>query len=301
MKSDLVIVESPAKAKTIERYLGPGYTVLASYGHVRDLPENPGKGQLGVDVEHDFAPTYEISPDRHRQLAADREGGPRRQDRLPRHRPRSRGRGDRLARRRGHQPVPGADRPGDLQRDHRAGHPRGVRPPARDRPGPGRCPADPPDRRPDGRLHAQSAHLAQGPVGPVGRSRPVGGGPPGRRPRTRDPRVHRASSTGPIEAAPGRARRRDVHAPISSGSTARSRSSATAETAERHVAALRASRPVVDTIAVKRSKRSPAPPFTTSTLQQEASRKLGLQPEADDVGRPAAVRGCRDPGWPGRA
>src|SRR6476660_9636234 len=70
MSTDLVVVESPAKAKTIERYLGPGYTVLASYGHVRDLPENPGKGQLGVDVEHDFAPTYEISPDRHRQLAA---------------------------------------------------------------------------------------------------------------------------------------------------------------------------------------------------------------------------------------
>ena len=37
-RGDLVIVESPAKAKTIERYLGPGYTVAASYGHVRDLP-----------------------------------------------------------------------------------------------------------------------------------------------------------------------------------------------------------------------------------------------------------------------
>ena len=48
MTKNLVIVESPAKARTIERYLGPGYKVLASYGHVRDLPENPGKGQLGV-------------------------------------------------------------------------------------------------------------------------------------------------------------------------------------------------------------------------------------------------------------
>jgi DNA topoisomerase-1 len=70
MSGNLVIVESPAKAKTIERYLGPGYTVLASYGHVRDLPENPGKNQFGVDVDHDFAPVYEVVADRKRQLAA---------------------------------------------------------------------------------------------------------------------------------------------------------------------------------------------------------------------------------------
>ena len=64
MTKNLVIVESPAKAKTIERYLGDDYKVLASYGHVRDLPENPGKGKLGVDVDHDFAPDYVISEDR---------------------------------------------------------------------------------------------------------------------------------------------------------------------------------------------------------------------------------------------
>ena len=73
MTRNLVIVESPAKAKTIERYLGAGYTVLASYGHVRDLPENPGKNKLGVDVEHDFAPVYEVVADRRRQLAAIRK------------------------------------------------------------------------------------------------------------------------------------------------------------------------------------------------------------------------------------
>src|SRR5574338_299053 len=61
---DLVIVESPAKAKTIERYLGPGYTVLASYGHVRDLPQRA----LGVDVEHDFALRYEPLKERRREL-----------------------------------------------------------------------------------------------------------------------------------------------------------------------------------------------------------------------------------------
>ncbi len=52
--SKLVIVESPAKAKTIKKYLGSGYEVIASMGHVRDLP----KSKLGVDIEHDFAPQY---------------------------------------------------------------------------------------------------------------------------------------------------------------------------------------------------------------------------------------------------
>lgn len=54
-KSNLVIVESPAKAKTIGKYLGPGYQVKASMGHVRDLP----KSKLGVDVDNDFAVDYQ--------------------------------------------------------------------------------------------------------------------------------------------------------------------------------------------------------------------------------------------------
>ena len=54
-KSNLVIVESPAKAKTIGKYLGPGYVVKASMGHVRDLP----KSKLGVDIEHGFTPDYQ--------------------------------------------------------------------------------------------------------------------------------------------------------------------------------------------------------------------------------------------------
>src|SRR3954464_15548244 len=69
MPKNLVIVESPAKARTIERYLGSDYQVLASYGHVRDLPENPGKGKLGVDVDHDFAPEYVVTEDRKKQVA----------------------------------------------------------------------------------------------------------------------------------------------------------------------------------------------------------------------------------------
>ncbi|MDD5145679.1 MAG: type I DNA topoisomerase [Candidatus Pacebacteria bacterium] len=52
----LIIVESPAKANTIQKFLGPGYKVLASYGHVRDLP----KSELGIDVEKNFEPRYII-------------------------------------------------------------------------------------------------------------------------------------------------------------------------------------------------------------------------------------------------
>ncbi|MFN3876715.1 MAG: toprim domain-containing protein, partial [Flavobacteriales bacterium] len=57
-------MESPAKAKTINKYLGGDYTVLASVGHVRDLPSKNPKGVRspvpGVDLEHDFRPTYEV-------------------------------------------------------------------------------------------------------------------------------------------------------------------------------------------------------------------------------------------------
>ena len=52
----LVVVESPAKAKTIKKYLGAGYTVKASVGHVMDLP----KSKIGVDVENNFQPVYEV-------------------------------------------------------------------------------------------------------------------------------------------------------------------------------------------------------------------------------------------------
>ncbi|RSS50745.1 type I DNA topoisomerase [Streptomyces sp. WAC07061] len=73
----LVIVESPAKAKTIKGYLGPGYVVEASVGHIRDLPngaaEVPDKytgevRRLGVDVEHDFAPIYVVNADKKAQV-----------------------------------------------------------------------------------------------------------------------------------------------------------------------------------------------------------------------------------------
>src|SRR4051812_50083382 len=64
MAKSLVVVESPAKAKTINKYLGKDFTVLASMGHVRDLP----KSKLGVDVDEGFEPSYEVIASRKKVL-----------------------------------------------------------------------------------------------------------------------------------------------------------------------------------------------------------------------------------------
>jgi DNA topoisomerase-1 len=69
MPKHLVIVESPAKARTVHRYLGNQYLVRASMGHIRDLPRQ----RLGVDIEHDFEPEYEVIPERKKTVAELRE------------------------------------------------------------------------------------------------------------------------------------------------------------------------------------------------------------------------------------
>ena len=66
MARNLVIVESPAKAKTIEKFLGRDYRVLASFGHVRALPSKQGS----VDIAHDFAPKYAVLPERRKHIEA---------------------------------------------------------------------------------------------------------------------------------------------------------------------------------------------------------------------------------------
>ena len=78
-QKSLVIVESPAKARTISKFLGSGYTVEASIGHVRDLPEGaqqiPAKfkgepwARLGVNVDADFEPIYVVSPGKSKQVS----------------------------------------------------------------------------------------------------------------------------------------------------------------------------------------------------------------------------------------
>lgn len=63
---NLVIVESPTKAKTITKFLGKGYKVESSFGHIRDLP----KSKMGIDIEHDFAPDYTIPRDKSKHVTA---------------------------------------------------------------------------------------------------------------------------------------------------------------------------------------------------------------------------------------
>ena len=60
MSKNLVIVESPAKAKTIEKFLGSDYTVKSCFGHIRDL----AKGDDAINVKGDFSPTYEVNDDK---------------------------------------------------------------------------------------------------------------------------------------------------------------------------------------------------------------------------------------------
>ena len=64
MSENLVIVESPAKAKTIEKFLGDGFLVLSSYGHIRDLPR-----KNAIDIANNFETSYEISDDKKKVIA----------------------------------------------------------------------------------------------------------------------------------------------------------------------------------------------------------------------------------------
>ena len=70
MAKTLVVVESPAKAKTIKKYLGSKYEVLASKGHIKDLPK-----KLGIDIEKGFQETYEVVPGKEKVVAG-AEGTP---------------------------------------------------------------------------------------------------------------------------------------------------------------------------------------------------------------------------------
>ena len=272
VKRSLVVVESPTKVKTIQKYLEPGYVVKASMGHVRDLP----KSQLGVDPKQDFKPTL-------RDLAQQEEG-PRRAEEgrregrraLRGHRPRPGGRGDRLA------PCPGA-RPSASVKVYRITFneitERAVKAAFQH---PGKI-----DLR---KVDAQQARrvldrlvgyklcpllwdkvqrgLSAGRVQSVAvrlivdREREIEAFHPGRvlvasrepaRPSAR--RVRRppcARWTGEKAALPDEATTRGV------------------------MARLDGARYVVRAVTRGERRRTPAPPFITSTLQQEAGRKLGF-------------------------
>ena len=193
---DVLVVESPAKAKTIGKYLGPGFTVLASYGHVRDLPAKDGS----VRPDEDFAMDWEVDslvPEAHRRH---RQGGHQGRQALPRHRPGSRGRGDLLARARHPGAQEGAAgrrrQAGHLQRHHQAVGARRRRPSARPRPAADRRLPRPPRARLSGRLHPLAGAVAQAAGQPLGRPRAVGGAAPDLRARGRDRGLQDAANTG---------------------------------------------------------------------------------------------------------
>src|SRR4030042_1090735 len=71
MPKNLLIVESPAKARTIKKYLGPDFKIMASVGHIKDLPVK----KLGVDIENNFKPEYEIIKGKGKVLKALKDAG----------------------------------------------------------------------------------------------------------------------------------------------------------------------------------------------------------------------------------
>jgi len=277
MAKNLVIVESPAKARTIERYLGDDYRVLASYGHVRDLPDNPGKGKFGVDVEHGFTPEYVISEDRRKQVDAieraaksaetvylatdlDREG-----EAIAWHVTEA-----------ANVPIARTRRVTFSEITQRAireafEHPRAID------------------------MHLVDAQQARRVV-----DRLVG--------YTLSPllsrKVRGGLSAGRVQSVAVRLvveREREIEAFVAREywtlhvtlETDRGETFEAAVVriggeptdvdngtlAERHADTLRNLRPRVGSVGTKTQKRSPAPPFTTSTLQQEASRKLSFSPK----------------------
>ncbi len=284
MSRNLVIVESPAKARTIERYLGDDYTVLASKGHVRDLPENPGKGRFGVDVEHDFAPEYVVSEDRRREVASISKAAGRADTvflatDLDRE-------GEAIA----WHVAEAADIPAAKQRrvtfseitepaiKAAFAHPRGID------------------------MHLVDAQQARRVV-----DRLVG--------YTLSPllarKVRSGLSAGRVQSVAVRLvveREREIEAFVTREywtlqALLRTKDGATfpadlvridgqrtggpddpsviadEAAANGHADALRGARPVVASVTTRQARRNPAPPFTTSTLQQEASRKLGFSPK----------------------
>src|SRR5687767_11033508 len=272
MTKNLVIVESPAKARTIERYLGPGYRVLASYGHVRDLPENPGKNKLGVDVDNDFAPDYVVSEDRKKHVAAiakeaksadtvflatdlDREG-----EAIAWHVAEAANVNPAKARR-----VTFSEITADAIREAFE-HPRDI----------------------DHNLvdAQQTRRILDRIVGytlsPLLWRKVQSGLSAGRVQsvavrlvveREREIRDFTAREYWSIEVTLETDKGETFTAELVK-IDGENLDVADAETADRHATALRELRPVVSDVGTRKSRRNPAPPFTTSTLQQEASRKL---------------------------
>ncbi len=190
MAKPLVIVESPAKAKTLARFLGDRYRVEASVGHIRDLPgsarEIPAEikdkpwGRMAVDVDGDFRPYYVVPLEKKKNVTALKAALKDASEAPAGDRPGSRRRVDQLASARSAQ-TQGAGPPDRVPRGHRTGRQRGHRAGAvrerQSRPGAGE-PADP---RPALWLHPFAGPLEEGPDRVERGSRPERGGPAHRR------------------------------------------------------------------------------------------------------------------------
>ena len=277
MPKNLVIVESPAKARTIERYLGSDYQVLASYGHVRDLPENPGKGKFGVDVDHDFEPDYVVPDDRRKQVSAI-EKAAKGADRVYLATDLDR-EGEAIAwhvAEAAHVPAGKTSRVTFSEITESAIRAAFAAPRDID--------MDLVDAQQTRRIVDRLVGYTLSPL----LSRKVRGGLSAGRvqsvavrmvvEREREIRAFTAREYWTLEALLSTADGTTFSADVAriGGKPVEI---ADGDTAEQHANALRGSRPVVESVAAKPSKRKASPPFTTSTLQQEASRKLGFSPK----------------------
>src|SRR6059036_2088379 len=189
MSKSLIIVESPTKARTISKYLGRGYAVMASVGHVKDLPEN----KLGVDILRNFTPQYVTIKGKAQVLAEikkkakeadkvylapdpDREG-----EAIAWH----------IAQEIDGKAIDGKAKGkarkvlGPLQRDHRVSHQARAAVPRADRHEPGQRPTGPARARSHRRLPGQPVAVEEGPPGPQHGPRAVGGRQVDLRPRAR--------------------------------------------------------------------------------------------------------------------
>ena len=189
---NVVIVESPAKAKTINKYLGRDYEVIASFGHVRDLPAKDGS----VDPDDDFAMLWEVDAKAGKRLAEiakavkgadrvilatdpDREG-----EAISWHV---------LEVLKSKKLLEGqARRPRCLQRDHQVGGARSDEEPAPDRHGSRRGLSRPPGARLSRRFQSVAGSVAQAAGRPLGRPRAIGGAAPRLRPRARNREIRPA-------------------------------------------------------------------------------------------------------------
>ncbi len=295
MAKNLVIVESPAKAKTLSKYLGRDYDVKASVGHVVDLP----KSKLGVDIENDFAPEYTIIRGKAKVISDLKAGGQGQGKHLPGPRPRPRGGGDRLA----HRPEAATARSANIRRvlfneiTKKRG-PGGDQAPGRDRSEPLRGAADAAHPRPPGRLPDQPAAVGQGAARAVGRPRAVGGGAHRLRARARDPRLSEEGIL--VDHGAARGRESAARSPRGCCASASERLDPEKFRIENEAAATEL---VDDSLRGRRvqghqGRAQGATPLSDAAVHHLATAAGGvaqarLHPVADDAHRAAALRGHR--------